>query len=286
MSDSAGSAPAPPLKKKGMKPMMIAAIAIVVVVALVAVIVLGGFLNPSSAAPKNALEKIQQRGKLIVGTNVPWPPFEDYNISSGKYEGIDMEIVQHIADHLGVTLEIKPMEFDALIGAVQTGQIDIAISSFTIRPDREESIDFSVPYYIANQAVLVHEDSTISTVDDLAGKTLGAQLGTTGAYWIQEELVDKQLTPQSSFTTYDSIIAAVLVVENGQKHAAVLDTPVAYKYANDTAYSLKVGLVIPTNEQYGICCPEEEPELLEAVNTVINQIKADGTLDQIILKWV
>lgn len=280
MSDSTVSTPSP-IKKTGKRNLILAAVAVVVVVVLVAVVVLGGFLNNTAGEEKNALEKIKERGKLIVGTNVPWEPFEFYNITSGQYEGFDMDVIRKVAESIGVDVEFRSMEFDSLIGAVQSGQIDVAISSITIRPDRAESVDFSTPYYVADQAVLVHDDSTIASMDDLNGTKVSAQLGTTGSFWIKENLA-------ATGVDYDTIISAVLVVENKQEgvEACVLDTPVANRYAADSNYHLKVAFEIPTNEQYGIACAKGETELVAAINDAINAMKADGTLDSLLDKWV
>jgi len=165
MSDSAGEKPqtesATSYKKKSGKPMFI----IVVVAALVVGLLLGtvvGSMFLQEEQKGGALDRILDRGELIVGINVPWEPFEWYNYTTQKYEGIDMAVVQAIADELGVELVVKSMDFEALIGAVQTGQIDIAISSITILPERAKSVDFSIPYYTANQAVLVHESDNFS----------------------------------------------------------------------------------------------------------------------------
>ena len=261
--------------------MIVAAVAVVVIVALIAVVLLGGFLNNNATGDKNALETIKDRGKLIVGTNVPWEPFEFYNITSGQYEGFDMDVIRKVAQSIGVDVEFKSMEFDSLIGAVQSGQIDVAISSITIRPDRAESVDFSTPYYVADQAVLVHDDSTIANMDDLNGTKISAQLGTTGSFWIDENLA-------ATSVDYDTIINAILVVENQQEDfkACVLDTPVANRYAADPNYHLKVAFVIPTNEQYGIAIQKGQTELVKAVDDAINAMKADGSLDSMLDNWV
>jgi polar amino acid transport system substrate-binding protein len=280
MSDSTSPTPSP-IKKKSKRNLIVAAVAVVVVVALVAVVLLGGFLNNSNSEETNALEKVKERGKLIVGTNVPWEPFEFYNITSGQYEGFDMDVIRGVAQSIGVDIEFRSMEFESLIGAVQTGQIDVAISSITIRPDRAESVDFSTPYYVADQAVLVHDDSTIANSDDLNGTKISAQLGTTGAIWIDENL-------DATSVKYDTIVSAVLVVENQQENikACILDTPVANRYAADPNYHLKVAFVIPTNEQYGIACAKGETELVAAIDDAINAMKADGSLDTMLDKWV
>ncbi|HUT27932.1 MAG TPA: ABC transporter substrate-binding protein [Methanomassiliicoccales archaeon] len=264
-------------KKGGNKNMMIIAVVLVVVAALVAVVVLGGFLNSDN---RTALEKIQDRGTIIVGTQVPYPPFENINATTDELEGIDIEIMQYIAAKLGVEIDWRPMDFDPLFAAVQTGQLDCAISSITITAARDVINDFTVPYYVANQAVLVQNSSTIADLDDLNDSTLVTQTGTTGQWW-----VDDNLDPVSHVPLSD-VPAAVLGVENGLYDAFVVDTPVANKYANDTNYNLKVAFVIYTMESYGILIPDSEPELKTVMDSAINDMVADGTLDEIMLKWL
>lgn len=268
------------LKKKGSKKnMMIIAAAVVIVVALVAVVVLGGFLNPEEEYD-NALDRIQSRGKIVVGTQVPYPPFENINATTDELEGIDIEIMEYVAAKLNVTIQWKTMDFDPLFAAVQTGQLDCAISSITITAARDEINDFSSPYYVANQAVLVQNSSDISDLDDLNGTKLVTQTGTTGQWW-----VDENLSPESN-TPLSDVPAAVLGVNNGQYDAFIVDTPVANKYSNDTSYDLKVAFVIHTLESYGILIPQDEPELKIAIDSAIAEMIADGTLDDILDKWL
>lgn len=268
-------------KKGGKKNMMIIAAVVVIVVALVAVVVLGGFLN-SEEEYDNALDRIQSKGKIVVGTQVPYPPFENINATTDKLEGIDIEIMEYIAAKLNVTIVWKKMEFDPLFPAVQSGQLDCAISSITITAERDEVNDFSIPYYVANQAVLVSDDSTITDLDSLNGTDVVTQTGTTGQYWVDNST---NLSPHAN-TPLSDVPAAVLGVENGLYDAFVVDTPVANKYANDTNYHLKVAFVIYTLESYGILLPQDEPELQAAINAAITDMIADGTLDQIMVKWL
>lgn len=268
------------LKKKGGKRnMMIIAAVVVIVVALVAVVVLGGFLNPEEEYD-NALDRIQSKGKIVVGTQVPYPPFENINATTDKLEGIDIEIMEYVAAKLNVTIQWKPMDFDPLFAAVQTGQLDCAISSITITAERDLINDFSIPYYVANQAVLVQNSSDIATLEDLNGTTIVTQTGTTGQWWVEENL-----SPGDQVNLAD-VPAAVLGVENGQYDAFVVDTPVANKYSNDTNYDLKVAFVIYTLESYGILIPQNEPELKAAIDGAIADMIADGTLDEILNKWL
>jgi len=268
------------LKKKGGKRniMIIAAVA-VIVIALVAVVVLGGFLTPEEEYD-NALDRIQSKGRIVVGTQVPYPPFENINATTDKLEGIDIEIMEYVAAKLGVTIKWKTMDFDPLFAAVQTGQLDCAISSITITAERDLINDFSIPYYVANQAVLVRDTSTIATLEDLNNSKLVTQTGTTGQWWVDENLSPLSNTPLSD------VPAAVLGVNNGQYDAFIVDTPVANKYANDTSYNLKVAFVIYTLESYGILLPQDEPELKAAVDAAIAEMISDGTLDEILNKWL
>jgi ABC-type amino acid transport substrate-binding protein len=279
MSESAGSNPAPPLKKKGMKPIMIVAIVIIIVVLLVGVVVLGGFFE-KKVTGNNLLEKIKNRGKIIVGTQVPYEPFESYNTTSGIYYGVDIEIMTLVAERLGVGLEFKSMEFDPLFGAVQTGVIDVAISSITITSERQLSNSFSVPYYTANQAVLVRESSTIATINDLNGTKIVAQTGTTGEFWAEDNL------SPGSLTMMGDVPQAAMTVETGSNDVFIVDTPVAYKYANDPAYDLKVAFIIHTNENYGIMMPLNEPELNAAVNQIVSELISYGTVDSLVAYWM
>jgi ABC-type amino acid transport substrate-binding protein len=230
--------------------------------------------------PMNLLETIQARGKIVVGTQVPYPPWENINVTTDEIEGIDMDIMAYIAGKLNVTIEYKPMDFDPLFAAVQTGQIDCAISAITITTERDEVNDFTMPYCIANQAALVQETSSIANINDLNGTDIVSQIGTTGSYW-----VDDNLSPGSHVTLAD-VPAAAIGVENGVYDAFITDAVVANGFANDTNYHLKVAFVIYTLESYGILIPENEPELKAAMDAAITEMIADGTLDEIMLKWL
>jgi len=269
-------------KKGGKKNMMIIAAAVVIVVAIVAVVVLGGFLNPEEEYD-NALDRIQSKGQIVVGTQVPYPPFENINTTTDKLEGIDIEIMEYVAAKLNVTVKWKAIaDFDTLFASVQSGQFDCAISSFTITAARDEVNDFSIPYYVANQAVLVADDSTITNLTTLNGTKVVTQTGTTGQSWADNS---SNLNPTSN-TPLTSVPDAAIGVNNGIYDAFIVDTPVANKYANDTNYDLKVAFVIYTLESYGILLPENEPELKAAIDAAIADMIADGTLDEIMVKWL
>jgi ABC-type amino acid transport substrate-binding protein len=280
MSDATeqNPSPAPSLQKQKKTPWMIIGVVVIIAVALIAVVVMGGFLNGTET---DVLKKVKNRGQLIVGTQIPYEPFEYQNLTTLKYEGIDMELAQKVADALGVTLVIKTMDFDPLFGAVQTGQIDMAISSITITTDREKTVNFTVPYFMANQAVLVKDVSTIANIDGLNNTKIIAQLGTTGASWAKDNLIPRGAT----VTTTTDVGAAATSVQNAQEDAFIVDTPVAYSYANTASNHLKVGFVITTNENYGICIQKSQDDFRNAINKVINDMKSDGSLQALLHKY-
>ena len=284
MSDSTDKnpSPAPSLQKKKKTPWLIIGVVIVIIVALIAVVVLGGFLNSTET---DVLKKVQNRGQLIVGTQVPYAPFEFYNITSQKYEGIDMEIAQRVATALNVTLVIKSMDFDPLFAAVQTGQIDMAISSITITAARQQTVNFTVPYYTANQAVLIKDSTNISNINDLNGTKVVTQLGTTGSDWVNTNLVSTGRITAADHTDQTDVAAAATSVQQGTEDAFVVDTPVAYGYANNPSTGLRVGFVIPTNEHYGICIQQNQNNFRDAVDNVISGMLADGSMNALLLKY-
>ena len=134
-------------------------------------------MTSTPSIQNDLLSAVKSSGQLVVGTQVPYAPFEYLNVTSGKYEGIDMEIAQRIANELNVTLVIKPMDFDPLFPAVQTDKVDMAISAITITSAREQSVNFTAPYYLANQGILVRNSSSISNINDLNGTKIVTQLG-------------------------------------------------------------------------------------------------------------
>jgi ABC-type amino acid transport substrate-binding protein len=173
-----------------------------------------------------------------------------------------------------------------LFGAVQTGQIDMAISSITITPLREQTVNFTVPSYTANQAVLIKNTSNIANINDLNGTKVVTQLGTTGSDWVTTNLVNTNRISASNHVDLTDVAAAATGVQDGHTYNAfVVDTPVAYRYANDPTTGLKVGFVIPTNEHYGICIQKGQDEFRNAVDKVINDMAADGSLHALLLKY-
>lgn len=217
-------------------------------------------------------------GKLIMSTNAAFPPYE-MTTDSGKFEGIDIETAQAIADKLGLELQIDDMDFDAALLAVQQGKADMVMAGVTVTDERQNVMDFTDSYATGIQSIIVKEDSDIASVDDLAGKKIGTQRGTTGYLYCSDDFGDENVV------AYDDGLTAVQMLNNGQVDCVVIDNAPAKEFiaANpglkllDTAY---------VEESYAIGIGKGNTELKDAINTALEELKADGTLQAIVDKYI
>ena len=198
----------------------------------------GGGGTDTTAADFDTVES----GTLTVASDIPYAPFEFGD--PPDYEGVDMDLVHAIGDKLGLDVKIVKVPFDVIFRNVAQGKYDMVASSSTITPERAETVDFSDPYFLADQSVMIKKGSDIKTVDDVAGKIVGAQLGTTGADYAKEK------TEASEVRTYDLIDDAFKALQTEQVEAVINDCPIS-KYAERSKPDLEVVSVIPTNEHYG-----------------------------------
>ncbi|CAN5398884.1 basic amino acid ABC transporter substrate-binding protein [soil metagenome] len=213
-------------------------------------------------------------GTLVVGSDIPYPPFEDGR--NGDYTGFDIDLVGDIAEKLGLTVEVQDTNFTTIFRDLSQGKFDLVASASTITPERQKTVDFSDPYYEAQQAILVAEGSDIKTADDLNGKTVGAQDGTTGEAYVTDKLDAKAVRP------YPEAADAINALRNGQIEAAVIDQPVAQDAVDKGAGSgLVVAGEISTDELYGLAIAKDNTKLLDAVNGALQDLKDDGTLNDL-----
>ena len=217
-------------------------------------------------------------GKLIMSTNAAFPPYE-MTTDSGEFEGIDIETAQAIADKLGLELQIDDMDFDAALLAVQQGKSDMVMAGVTVTDERQNVMDFTDSYATGIQSIIVKEDSDIASVDDLAGKKIGTQRGTTGYLYCSDDFGDENVV------AYDDGLTAVQMLNNGQVDCVVIDNAPAKEFvaANpglkllDTAY---------VEEDYAIGVGKGNTELKDAINTALEELKTDGTLQAIVDKYI
>ena len=215
---------------------------------------------------------------LTMGTNATFPPYE-YVDDDGNIIGIDAEIAAAIAEKLGMELEIKDMEFDSLITACAGGSVDMVLAGMTVTDERKESVNFSDSYATGIQVIIVKEDSEIATADDLEGKTIGVQSGTTGDIYCRDDY------GEDSVKQYNNGALAVAALQNGQVDCVVIDNEPAKNFvaANE---GLKILDTEYITEDYAIAVAKENTELLEKVNNAMAELKADGTIDKIINKYI
>ena len=215
---------------------------------------------------------------LTMGTNASFPPYEFVD-DNGDFAGIDVEIAQAIADKLGMELEIKDMAFDSLITAAQNGSVDIVLAGLTVTDERKESVNFSDTYATGVQVIIVKEDSAIASADDLEGKKIGVQSGTTGDIYCTDDY------GQENVKQFDNGALAVAALVNGQVDCVIIDNEPAKNYvkANKGLKILETEYVV---EDYAAAISKDNDELLEKVNKAMKELKKDGTIDRIIEKYI
>lgn len=217
---------------------------------------------------------------LVVGTNAEFPPFE-YIGDDGNPDGFDIALIKAIGEKLGMEVKIENMEFNSLVAAIGT-KIDASIAGMTITEERLESVDFSDPYYDAYQYVIVPIDSTIATFEDLKGKNIGCQLGTTGFFIADEDIEG------ATAAGYNKGVDAVNDLINGRVDLVIIDKNPALVFGEKFPEQVKVldgaqfGFEV---EQYAIALPKES-ELIEKVNQALSELKADGTFDALVSEYI
>ena len=222
-------------------------------------------------------------GKLIMSTNAAFPPYE-MTADDGSFEGIDVEIAGAIAEKLGLELQIDDMDFDAALLAAQTGKSDMVMAGVTVTEDRQTVMDFSDSYAAGIQVVIVPEDSDIASIDDMTGKMIGVQRGTTGDQYCSASVEDGGFG-EENVTRYDNGLTAVQALNNGQVDCVVIDNAPAQEFVAANP-GLKILDTEYANEEYAIGVAKGNTQLLDAINTAITELKADGTIQSILDKYI
>jgi polar amino acid transport system substrate-binding protein len=232
----------------------------------------GGETTAAGGADLNLI----QEGTLTVGTDTPYPPFEigqPPNIT-----GYDIEVMNGIADQLGLEPTYTDTSFDTIFRNVANQQFDTEAAASTITPGRQKTVDFTDPYYEAQQALVVPEGSDIATVDDLSGLIVGAQDATTGETLANDE------TDASEVRGFPEGPDAIAAVTTGQVDAAIIDQPVAVD-AVEKAGGVEIATTIPTHELYGYAVSKDNPGLVDAMNQALTTLKEDGTINDLYQKY-
>ena len=219
-------------------------------------------------------------GVLTVGTNAEFPPFE-YVDDNGEPDGFDMALIKAVGEKLGVTVEVENMEFASLISSIGS-KIDVAIAGMTVTDERKESVDFSDSYYEAVQYVILPEGSEIATADDLKNKAIGVQLGTTGDFIASD-------IEGATVSQYNKAVDAVNDLINGRVDCVIIDKNPALVF--EGKFEGQITAVDGAQfdfepEQYAIAMPKGDAALVEQVNKALEEIKADGTFDELVKTYI
>lgn len=252
---------------------IVLAILVVIILAAVA-LVYSFYIYPQYISPKRILR---------VGTSPDFPPFE-YISPEGEIVGIDIDLIKALAKKLGYEVEIVSMSFDGLIPALINNQIDVIASGITITSERAEVVSFTVPYWDANQAVIVAKESNFmpKSLDDLVGKVVGVQSGTTAESLLTDFVESKG--KNLDIRRYDSYVLAVKDLVNRRLDAVVIDTPVAEAFVK--TYDVAISCIVETGEKYGLAVRKGDTELLNGLNRALEEFLRSREWQEIISKYL
>ena len=235
--------------------------------------------SESEAAASDAAELTTvTAGKLTMSTNAAFPPYE-MTTDSGDFEGIDIDVAAAIAEKLGLELQVDDMDFDAALLAAQNGKSDIVMAGVTVTDERQKVMDFSDTYAEGIQSIIVPEDSDIASADDLTGKAIGTQRGTTGYIYCTDDF------GEDNVIAYDDGLTAVQALNNGQVDAVVIDNAPAKSFVEANP-GLKILDTAYAQEDYAIGVAKGNTQLLDAINGALEELEADGTLQAIVDKYI
>ncbi len=215
---------------------------------------------------------------LTMATNAEFPPYEYHD--NNAIVGIDVEIAEALAEKLGMTLEIEDIAFDSIIPEIDSGKADIGLAGMTVNEDRLKNVDFSDPYTTASQVIIVKDESDITGPDDLEGKSIGVQLGTTGDIYAS----DYEETG-STIERYSKGFEAVQAMMQGKIDAVVIDLEPAKVFVEENE-GIKILDEALTVEEYAIAVKKGNTELLDKINTALSELKESGELQKIIDKYI
>lgn len=219
----------------------------------------------------------QETETLKMGTNAAFPPYE---YKEGEaFVGIDVEIADAIAKELGLALEVVDMEFDSIIPAVQKGEVNFGMAGMTVTDERKLEVDFTSSYATGVQVVIVAEGSEIATLDDLEGKKIGTQLGTTGDMYSKDDYGEENVT------SYGKGADAVIALKGGDVDAVIIDNEPAKAFVAENE-GLKILETEYAVEDYAIAVSKDNAELLQKINAALEKLTADGSIDAIIAKYI
>jgi polar amino acid transport system substrate-binding protein len=240
----------------------------------------GGKKEAPAPADKKSDPAPAAKKKVVLASDTAYAPFESQDPKTGKYVGFDIDLVNAIAEVAKLDIEIRSMNFDGIIPALETASVDGAVSAMTITDKRKQQVNFTVPYYLSGQSIAIRTDNnSIKGWDDLKGRKLGVQISTTGAD-------EARKIPNAKVTDYNTINEAFMALKSGAVEAVVNDYPVsAYFVQQNKDKDVKIVGDLRTSEHYGIAFPKKNTELLDTFNKALKTLKENGKYAEIHKKW-
>ncbi len=261
------------------------AISIILMMTMVFVLSTGCSSDSGSEQQQAETPANGENNKLVMYTNAEFAPFEYFE--GEKVVGVDPDIVQEIADEMGKELVIEHTDFDSLIPSLVAGKADLVAAGMTINPERAEEVDFSIPYVESIQNIISKNDAEIKSMEDLEGKKIGVQLGTTGDLAISDavNLEDGDLyNTGAEVKTYANALEAAQDLLNGRIDAVIIDEMPAEEIVKNNSEELVTCIFGEISEQYGIAVEKGNTELLEAVNNTLQKLLDEGKIEELIAK--
>ncbi|WP_316900338.1 basic amino acid ABC transporter substrate-binding protein [Pseudodesulfovibrio indicus] len=243
---------------------------IVVVLALTLLLGLSAVANAETT-----LEKVKKAGVITVGNSPDYPPFESIG-DNGERVGFDVDLLKAIAAKLDLKIQWVTMDFAAIVTAVQSGQVDMGMSGFSISPERAEQVDFSAPYFVSGQVIVVQSESAIDSAEALKGKKIAVQLGTTG-----EQQADK--IEGAEVVKPESYNIAFMMLNNKAADAVIADISVADEFVKRGMFK-RAGEPL-SYEEFAMISRKGNEDLLGALNKALEEVKQDGTYADLVKKW-
>ncbi len=249
------------------------------VMGVMAVALVAGF-NAKTFAAEQLLDKVKQRGSLLVGLEGTYPPFS-FQDENGKLTGYEVEFAQALAQHLGVKADLKPTKWDGMLASLDSKRIDVVINQVTISDERKKKYDFSTPYTVSGIQALTKKANagSITKPEDLNGKKVGVGLGSNYEQWLREHV------PQADVRTYDDDPTKYQDLRVGRTDAILVDRLAALDLVKKTGDTLAVAGPAFSRQEAGVAVRKGNDDLVKAIDNAIAEMQKDGTLAKLSQKW-
>ncbi|EOS93170.1 cystine ABC transporter substrate-binding protein [Erwinia tracheiphila] len=250
------------------------------VMGVMSLALLAGFASSASAADDTLLNKVKQRGTLLVGLEGTYPPFS-FQDNNGKLAGFEVDFAKALAQHLGVKAALKPTKWDGMLASLDSGRIDVVINQVTISDERKKKYDFSSPYTVSGIQVLTLRKNAegIAKPEDLSGKKVGVGLGTNYEQWLKNNVKNVDIR------TYDDDPTKYQDLRIGRIDAILVDRLAALDLVKKTGAVMASAGPAFSRQTSGVALRKGNPELLQAIDQAINAMQKDGTLITLSDKW-